>query len=53
MNSADEFFPLPADPPVFWPEMQRLGLEVDPDEIPPPEDLGHAPLLPESPGPAA
>lgn len=49
---ADEFFPLPTDPPVFWPEMQRLGLEVEPDEVPPPDDLGHAPVLPESRGPA-
>ncbi|MDT8341733.1 MAG: zinc dependent phospholipase C family protein [Longimicrobiales bacterium] len=43
--AADDFFPLPSEPLVFWPEMQRLGLELDPWEAPPPTDLGHAPQL--------
>jgi hypothetical protein len=43
---ADEFFPFPTDPLTFWPEMQRLGLDLDPWEEPPPKELGHAPQLP-------
>lgn len=42
---AEDFFPWPDEPLAFWPEMQRLGLDVDPWETPPPEELGHAPIL--------
>lgn len=45
-QTADDFFPYPTDPLVFWPEMKRLGLELDPWETPPPARLGHAPQLP-------
>lgn len=45
-ETADDFFPLPEQAPVFWPEMQRLGLDVDPWEEPPPSELGHAPRIP-------
>jgi hypothetical protein len=48
-DTARDFFPLPEQDPVFWPEMRRLGLEVDPWEEPPAPVLGHAPRLP-SPG---
>ena len=44
-ESAEEFFPFPSDPLVYWPEMERLGLEVDPWETPPPAELGHAPHI--------
>jgi hypothetical protein len=43
---AEDFFPFPTDPLAFWPEMQRLGLDLDPWETPPPDELGHAPQLP-------
>jgi hypothetical protein len=43
--TAEEFFPFPEQPLVFWPEMQRLGLEVEDWERPPAEDLGHAPVI--------